>query len=563
MTTPTDTFDVVRKATEAALANPQSSTQETVGAMARVLHELTPDYLLSALPVHRKSELCGLSVQEIATELVEDIFLQWAANLLATSPQGVAGVAERREVARVLGRATKTPEVAEHLLEKLERFLQATDFPHDAHEQVRQELRWNLSSREKKYEHLIRLRLFSEAEFFHLTAFIEESENENDIARAKELALRYCELYFDSLELAPLLVRGEWLARVPELLQAAVALHFVELIRAMAAGLSKELLRELDPGYHAAVAAHLSSIAQNAASYDDFETALKIGSALEKSLGRNSAQHAACCGKALGNLLTPQTVESLIELAIHKIDDPSVSKTTLCLLRLAAAEVGEIALELLEREADVPKRLRILRLAGRLGHRAVEGVRRKLADERWYMVRNACSVLAALHDPELCRQLEPALRHSDSRVQRAALAALIAARPSHLAATLVAALPALPPDLQDAALNELLLLKDPSIVPALEKFAAGAKAAKMGLLLKIVEILSAIHAEPGAQALAKFLFETGQPLPLRKAALSGLAQSSVPLAHQLLADFARLNPNDSLAPQCLKASTAQENRASL
>ena len=46
------------------------------------------------------------------------------------------------------------------------------------------------------------------------------------------------------------------------------------------------------------------------------------------------------------------------------------------------------------------------------------------ARERWYVVRNSCLLLGEMRDPDLIAHLAPALRHSDERVQRAALQSL-------------------------------------------------------------------------------------------------------------------------------------------
>ncbi|HEY7680559.1 MAG TPA: HEAT repeat domain-containing protein [Terriglobia bacterium] len=552
--TPTDTLQVVWKATEAALIHPDSSRHETIKALANVLNELTPSYLLSALPSNRQAALYGLSIQEIASELTEDIFLQWAANVLATAPQGATGMEERREVARVLSRAVKTPEAAESLLAKLARLLESAEMPKEVHDQIRQELKWNLSTRGERYAHLIRLTLFSEADFFHLTSFIEESESEGEIANAEELALHYCRQYFSSLKLAPALIRVEWLARVPELLHKAASLHSVGFIREMATGLCPELFEPtLHPEYHSKVADYLAGIAQSSAGLQDFETALKVALELERSLRRDHIQHEGCCEKALGNLLTAQSIESLIGLCLQKSDDPTVFKANLALLRLAAAQVSEVALDLLEKEADVTKRLRVLRLAGHLGPRAIKAVRKMLLDERWYMVRNACSVLAALQDPELCEQLQPALRHPDPRVQRAALAAIVTAHPPDLGKTLVKALPDLPAYLQETALDELLLLKDPAAVQGIAEFAFGGKEARAGLLLKSIQVLAAIPSDEAVALLGKLLADPAQQTAVRKAALLKLTGSSSAKAQEALADFVRFNPRDPLAEECRKA----------
>jgi HEAT repeat protein len=224
------------------------------------------------------------------------------------------------------------------------------------------------------------------------------------------------------------------------------------------------------------------------------------------------------------------------------------------LLRLAAAQASEVALELLEKEPDVTKRLRVLRLAGRLGQRAVESVRKMLMDDRWYMVRNACSVLAALQDPQLCELLQPALRHPDARVQRAALASIVTAHPPELGRVLGEAVPHLPAHLQETALNELLLLKDPTSAQGIRKFVLAGKETKVGLLLKGIEVLATIPSEEAVAELGRVLFDSTPPTAVRKAAVLKLAGSSVAQAQQILVDFVGLHPHSPLAEDCRRVS---------
>src|SRR5262249_35744578 len=151
--------ELVRATTEAALVRRENSSQKVVNAVAQVLNEVTPQYLVSAMSTQRQGELLGLSVLEIASELVEDIFLQWATNRLAAAPPGAEGMNERREVARVLSHLATTPEITQRLRRKLKRLLEAAQVPKQVLDQLDQELSWNLLSREEKYASLIELTL--------------------------------------------------------------------------------------------------------------------------------------------------------------------------------------------------------------------------------------------------------------------------------------------------------------------------------------------------------------------------------------------------------------------
>jgi HEAT repeat protein len=186
-----------------------------------------------------------------------------------------------------------------------------------------------------------------------------------------------------------------------------------------------------------------------------------------------------------------------------------------------------------------------------------------LLDDRWYMVRNACFVLSALQDPALCELLEPALKHADARVQRVALSAIVTAHAPELATTLGKVLPALPAHLQEAALDELLLLKDPATAQGIGDFVLARGETKGGLLLKGIEVLAVLPSEEAAAVLGKVLCDTKTSPAIRKAALLKLAGRPSAQAQQMLADFARLNPLDPLAVDCRRAGNIALESATL
>jgi HEAT repeat protein len=393
---------------------------------------------------------------------------------------------------------------------------------------------------------LIRLTLFSEADFFHLVSFIEESTDEEETEKARQLALHYCRGYISSLQMAPDLIRMEWLARVPDLIDAAASLRCLELVSIMANGLRKELAdRSSNWDYHIGVVSLLPAISKAAARFEDYETALQIGLDLEGFLSHDSVRHAGCCGKTLGNLLSPPSVETLITLSSQR-NDAQMAKTILPLLKLAAVQVADVALELLEKEADISKRIRILRLTGRLGPRAIEAVRSKLTDERWYMVRNACTVLASLGDPGLPSQLEPVLSHSDHRVQQAAVTAISKQKSPEVGEVLARSLPKLPTHLQETVLDELILLREPAAVALLEEFAFSEPEIRVGTIQKVIQVLIRTADDASVRMLARVVMHKGFPPPVRKSALAGLRGIQSSEAEQLVSEFSQMSRTQGL-----------------
>ena len=90
---------------------------------------------------------------------------------------------------------------------------------------------------------------------------------------------------------------------------------------------------------------------------------------------------------------------------------------------------------------------------------SIEVAYKYLKDERWYVVRNICGVLAELKDPDLADHIVPALEHHDPRVQQAALKALVRSRTVRAAPVLASSLLKLAPNVLDEALDELMFLR--------------------------------------------------------------------------------------------------------
>jgi HEAT repeat protein len=304
------------------------------------------------------------------------------------------------------------------------------------------------------------------------------------------------------------------------------------------------------------VARCLSSAAQNASRFEEFEAALRIGMDLEASLERDPGQHSDCCAPALRELLPEASLERMLELWLKKRTDPVFSKTVASFLKWAGARGGEIVLQSLEDETSATNRIRLVRLAAQLGPDMLEAARKRLEDPRWFVVRNACNVLSALDDEHLPELLEKILLHSDVRVQQAAVTALAKSKAPSRAETLAKALLQLQPHLQEMVFDELIHLKDPATVFWLEIFLRAGSSLKAGILEKAVQALAAVSTDSAVEALRKVLYDAGQPPVLRRAALAGLKGSPLPAARQVLTEFSQLA--DPLAEEYRKMAAAKK-----
>ncbi len=536
-------FALADQAARTAIVDLERDPRVTVAALSRVLEELTPENLISALPASRRTELKGRPAQEVATELAENMAVEWAAKRLSASP-GDTRVAED-EVVQVLSRVVKATEVPERLLGKLGRYMEASNLPSNVGARVRQELTWFVLTREEKADHLTRLECYGAQDFQHLLGFIEDRKKEG----AAEDIARVSDHYFSVLVSAPGESRAEELVRTPELIRAIAGSQTSDLLPTLVERLFPLLTEEEDsnPACHERVANCLAEAACRASEYDDFEFTHRIGAELGRSRERDKAGHTDCCGQALERVLSSSSIERLVDLCLEKHDEPGWLRKGAALLKWAGREGIEAAFRKLEDEGVAANRLRLLRMIGRLGSDAIQVARTRLEDERWYVVRNACNILGELGDPELPWQLGEALRHSDGRVQQAAVTSIVKSRTEGRGMAMAEALPHLQPHLTEAVLDELTVLKDASAVEWVEAFIFQTPPPKATALEKVIQVLSAISAENAVEVLGKVLSDTERAPSVRKSALGALNRNSSDRARQLLAAFARLSPDDPLA----------------
>jgi HEAT repeat protein len=542
---PGEIMELVDRATQAAFVNPEADPKVTIDALTRVIEQLSPDYLISALPEERQKALRGRPAGEVAYVLAEDVALEWARKkFFSAGDQSGKSVAEE-EVIQVLGRALRTTQVADRLLQKLSSMVEAGELPASIKERVRGEMNWSSMTMEEQHAHLMALPRFSPQEFRHMVEYMKEAGREGLLDKATAVA----EHYLACIETGPPQTRAEGMARLPELIRILTGLHTLDFVRKVAERFCDQLsvLATTDRQLHHEIAGCLAVAAQSLAMFEDYEMPLKIGQELERLASGFPDLHSECCGQALHNLLSPTAVERLIELTAEKRSDMKASRAIISLLRLVETQTAEIVFRLLEEERSASGRVRLLNLVRQLGEGAFRAARKRLHDARWYVVRNACYILGAWNDPNLASDLEPALRHAEPRVQQAAVTAIIRSSVPARGAMLVNALPALAPHLQEMVLDELLLMKDPTAIDPLEGFLLHVGGtAKTGLLEKAVRALTVIPDERVVDVLNAVLLHAEAPVTLRRGALMALKNSPFPSAAQKLSQFSLLSPNDPL-----------------
>jgi len=396
------------------------------------------------------------------------------------------------------------------------------------------------------------LKHYSNIEFRRLLEVIKDLMAQRDMERATALASHY----FEFLDEPGVQIENSELSRAPELIRAISVAH-IGFAAKTAGRLGQTLLREDLPEFiHFQAASTATVLAQSIATFEDFQDVLAIGLSLETSNNRAPEKHKKCCAPCLARLLPETAIERVTELYLSQRGDSTWGKTAGTLLRYAAPVSVETVFRHLISEEDARNRLSLVRLVSQLGKGGIDVACRYLEDERWYVVRNMCGVLAELKDPDLVAHIAPALRHPDARVQQAALKALVKTRAPETASVLAASLTKLAPNVLDEALDELTFLKNASAsaITDLEEFVGGAQSS-LAAKRKALQVLGSIHDDGALYALTRVFRMEELDAGLRKASLQTVANHRSPLADTLLKELAA-----SWGPLAEEAKAALEKR---
>lgn len=565
---PRELVDIADTATRNTVADPDGDVGQLMMALTQMLSGMKPDSVLATLPPQKQADLSGHSPGVMSAHLVEDSIAGWAAERLASVPAtgggtgsggaggtGTGGGSEEaptqekveKEVLHALLRGLKATRVAERLLQKLAQFVEQANLPKEVFERIRKEVMWFTLPEDEKHAQLLKQAKPGSQGFDRLVQYIQGAMTEGRFAEAMEL----CQNHFASWEKAPSAVRAEEMKRVPELLRTLASVQTLPLMHKLADQFMREILEvtRLHWPCHIEATHCLSVVAQNCGRFEDFEFVHIIASDLKGFMNRRPDQHADCCGKALAEFLTPDALDRLVESFLQKRSDPAAVRTATALITMVGPPGAEAAFHRLDEEPAASNRLPLIRLIRGLGTAAIEATRKRLLDQRWYVVRNGAYILGDLGDPEMPTQLRGAIRHEDLRVQQAAMTAILKSSAAGRGEVLAEALPHLQAGVLEMALDELTVLKEPVSVPYLEGLVLGQKELKAGVLEKAVIALGAVPTDSAAEALYKIIRDAAQPLLVRRAALGGLYNHGSPLATGLVAQLADLTPGDPLATE--------------
>ena len=530
----------------ATLMESVDGPQQSYVELARIIAESRPEVVLASLPPKRREALRKLPPDQMAAEVIEDTAAQWAAKRLGSAPPDADGEIVEEEVIRVLLRSLQATQVASRLAEKLGDYIREFSVPSSTTERIRSELEWAVVPSKEKTRRLLLFKTFETNQFRRLLVHIQDLLKAGEGPTVTQLANHYVSLISDNGS-----YRAEDLGRLPELIQTVSGLRsdFWQNTSARLSGALPEL--STHPLLHQQVLNALLAIAHVVSKFEEFDIVESIGTSIHAVAAARPAQHEKCCHAALTRLVSTQGLERILEMYVQKRDEGNLLRTASALLRFSGPGGIGKAVALLQEEKNAANRLALIRLISRIGPSALETVRKCLKDERWYVVRNACKLLVQLKDPEMVNGLAPVLRHHEERVQKAALDAIRESRDPRRAVVMADALPFLKPQLRDEVLNELLFLRDPASVPALERLLFADT--KGNLQVACTQTLAAIPGPEAQRALLHVLSSPNLSAAARRMALTTIARDMSPEVKKALRQYAEAAPNDVMAPEMIKA----------
>lgn len=490
-------MELVEDSVSRSLVEDKGNPRKSYLALARILKESRLDTVLSFFPQERHDELRTVPPEQLAAEYVEENTLKMIASQMKKaegSPQNRFVIEE--DVLRLLARSLQATHMADRLAFKLAKFIQDFSIPPHLQQKMQDELRWTALSPKQKLSRLMQAARYDYTEFRRFIDYLTELIAQREPEKVVELAAHY----FAFLEDDNATIEPEELSRSIDVIRTAKLGREPEtasVIERLEKALMRENVTEL---VHFQVANNLAILAQTASVFEAFDKVLAIAEVLRHSMARDPERHKKCCITGLNRMLSPTSIERLIELYIANRADTSFIKTAATILRHSHPVGSEAVIKHLIEEKTANNRLALMRLIGQIGPSSLEVARRNLRDERWYVVRNMCNLLAELKDPELSSYMGECLRHVEPRVQQAALNALVKTRAERRAALFASSLAELAQVVLDQALDELLYLRAPETVFGLEQFISSERTAPV-MARKAIQVLNAVPGNEAAVAL--------------------------------------------------------------
>ena len=546
---PAGISSIVENYFSSCVMDSEDAPQRSYMELARVIQDTRPEFVLQNFSPQRREELRKLPPDQMAAEVIEDTAVKWAMERLATTPSGSDAVIVEEEVIRVLMRSLQQTQMAGRLARKLAEYVKEFQIPQSSYARIKDELEWVVVPSKEKFNKLLEIEHYNRFEFRRLTGYLADLVKAGERTQITELANHYFAILDKEERPEP-----EELGRVPELTKVIAGLRS-DFWSGASVRLCDVAVRWDDNQFlHNQVLNAILAICRTLAIYEDFELIENIGNTLERMIVEKP-EHQQCCEKAMHALLNVHALDRVVELYVQRRNDRNFARTAATLLRRTGNVGITKAFLQLEDESVAAIRLSLLRLIGRIGAPALALARERLNDSRWYVVRNACKLLGDLKDPELLDHIMVALRHTDERVQKAAVTAALDSRNPRRGEVLSEALPFLHPHVMEDVFGELMFLRDPNCLPALEhlifKESRGVKT-----LMTCVQTIAAIPGDGTQTLLMKVTAETRFDPMVRRTALQLLLRDETVLTMKDFRKFILTQAEDPIALEAHRAFAA-------
>lgn len=281
----------------------------------------------------------------------------------------------------------------------------------------------------------------------------------------------------------------------------------------------------------------------------------------QQEQNRSSRQKDAAAA-AVEQLITSQRIQQLVSA----VADPNLKASQRrALARLLIVLQMKVAPELFKRlvaEREAVLRRQYSGILARMGTPIFDLLEAALNDPRWYVVRNAVTVLGETRLEAALPLLEKAALHPEVRVRRALIRALGAIGGNRVIPLLVRLSQDQQPQLHQPAIMALGTLGDPKVIPALCAILKKTDLRGKQTQLKL-EVIKAMAATGSPQAIIPLLQLARRPNRLRRKSLERLRAEAILCLGQLgnqylLPALAHLpNPGKGPVSRALQQATAQ------
>lgn len=246
----------------------------------------------------------------------------------------------------------------------------------------------------------------------------------------------------------------------------------------------------------------------------------QIDSASQKSADRERAAL-----KGIRGIATPPLIDHLIVRLCDRMEDMDISSI---LLKIGEHAVDPL-LDALAETGDMHCRRVFTAVIERFGRSAIERVKERMGDPRWFVARNMVSILGDIGSREDIPVLEGLLGHGDTRVGKEAVKAISRVGGREAATVLVKKFEKAEKELRRIILFSLGILEEPAALPLLLKVShrKGLIAGDQDTRKEAILALGKLGREEGVAALeeilaAEHMFRK-EPQDLRLASAQSLA----------------------------------------